>query len=73
MQKETEAIIEDLSNQIKTYMTRYNLDELKGDEHKATYKMVSSERLDAKALKEAHPRIAKQYTVDNSYMRLNFR
>lgn len=73
LQKETEKVIEDLSNQIKSYMTKKQYEELVGKEHRATYKLVESSRIDSKALAEAHPRIAKKFTVDNSYMRLNFR
>ena len=64
--------INSMKADIKAYMTKNNLTEIIGQEHKATYKPVNQSRIDAKKLKEDHPRIAKKYTVDSSYMRFNF-
>lgn len=71
-QKQIEAQVADLKDTIKEYMEKNKLSELVGTEHKATYKEISQMRLDRKALEAEHPRIAKKYLVDASYMRLNF-
>jgi predicted phage-related endonuclease len=70
--EETAGIIEGLKDQLKTYMTENNLDTLTGDEHKATYKAVSSTRVDTKALKAELPEIAARYTTTTSSIRFNF-
>lgn len=46
LQEETAAIIEGLTDQIKAYMIENQLDTITGDEHKATYKTVTSSRID---------------------------
>ena len=51
LQDETAAIIEGLTDKIKQYMTDNQLETLTGDEHKATYKTVTSSRIDTTALK----------------------
>lgn len=69
---ETAAIIEGLKDQLKSYMVENNLDTLNGDEHRATYKAVTSDRIDTKALKAELPDIAKRYTKSSETMRFNF-
>ena len=71
-QKKLENEADELMGQIKKYMTDNKLTELIGEEHRALYRMVSQSRIDSTKLREEHPRIAKKYTVDNSYMRFNF-
>ena len=71
-QKKLENEVEAKKEEIKKYMERRNLSELLGDEHKATYKSIVQERVDSKHLKEERPRIAKQYTIETTYMRFNF-
>jgi predicted phage-related endonuclease len=53
-------------------MIENNLDTLNGDEHRATYKAVTSDRIDTKALKAELPDIAKRYTKSSETMRFNF-
>lgn len=72
LQEETAAIIEGLQDQLKEYMTAHGLDTLTGDEHKATYRAVTSSRIDTTALKREAPEIARQYTVATSSRRFTF-
>lgn len=69
---ETAQIIDGLKDELKAYMTENNLDTLTGDEHKATYKEVSSTRIDTKALKNELPDIATRYTTTTTTMRFTF-
>lgn len=69
---ETAAIIDGLKDKLKGYMTENNLDELIGEEHKATYKEVVNNRIDTTALKAELPDIAKRYTKSTPSMRFNF-
>ena len=48
------------------------LEVLTGDEHKATFKTVSSSRIDTAALKKGHPDIAAQYTKTTETKRFIF-
>lgn len=72
IQEETAAIIDGLKDQIKGYMIAEQIDTLTGDEHKATYKEVSSSRVDTKALKKELPEVAARYTTTTSSMRFTF-
>ena len=46
MQEEITETVEGLKDQIKAYMKENGLETLASDEHKATYKAVSSSRID---------------------------
>lgn len=72
MQAELKASIEDLENEIKEYMQDTGKEVLQGSEHKATYKVVTSSRLDQKALKLDHPELVDQYWKKSSGMRFTF-
>lgn len=72
LQEETAAIIDGLQDSIKTYMRNNGMEELRGIEHKAIYKAVSSSRIDTTALKKAFPDIAAQYTRVTSSYRFTF-
>lgn len=72
MAEETAAIIDGLKDQIKQYMTENELETLTGDEHKAIYKAVESNRVDTKALKAELPEIAARYTTTTTTMRFTF-
>lgn len=72
LQDETAAIIEGLTDQLKEYMTENQLDTLTGNEHKATYKTVTSSRIDTTALKKAMPEIATAYTKTTETRRFTF-
>lgn len=69
---ETEAELERLEKTIKNYMQEAELDELIGNEHKASYKAVTSTRLDSKALKAGNPAIYEQYSKQSQSMRFTF-
>ena len=72
MQEEAAAMVEALKDQIKEHMTAAGLEVLTGDEHKATFKTVSSSRIDTAALKKEHPDIAAQYTKTTETKRFTF-
>lgn len=68
---EATAIINGLKASLKDYMTEQKIEELIGEEHKAKYRSIDKYVIDTNALKEDHPRIAKKYTVNKPYMRLD--
>lgn len=72
IQEETNDIIDRLKYEIITYMEAYDMDTLNGNEHKATYKAVTSNRIDTTALKKDMPKIAAQYTKTTETMRFLF-
>lgn len=72
LQEEIAATIDGLKDQVKRYMQENNLDTLTGAEHKATYKPVTSSRIDTAALKKAAPEIAAAYTKTAESMRFTF-
>ena len=72
LQDETTAIIEGLTDKIKQYMTDNQLETLTGNEHKASYKTVTSSRIDTTALKKAMPEIATAYTKTTETKRFTF-
>ena len=72
MNDELTSIIDGLKDQLKEYMNANNLDTLQGIEHKATYKAVTSSRVDTTALKKEMPNIAEQYTKTTTSKRFTF-
>ena len=72
MQEEISETIEGLKDQIKAYMTENGLETLASDEHKATYKAVSSSRIDTTAFKKAFPSLAEQFTRTTTSTRFTF-
>ena len=56
------AEIEAITDSIKAEMTARNVDELTGDDWKATWKEITSNRLDSTALKKELPDVAARYT-----------
>ena len=54
--------IESITNSIKAHMDAEGVDTINGTDWKATYKAVTSSRLDANALKKALPDLAQQST-----------
>lgn len=69
---ETAAIIDGLQDEIKAYMAANNTDTVTGVEHKATYKTVTSSRVDTTALKKNAPEIAAQYMKTTTTRRFTF-
>lgn len=72
MQEEAAAMVESLKDQLKAQMQAAGVDTLAGDEHKATYKAVTSPRVDTSALKRDLPEIAAQYTKTTTARRFTF-
>lgn len=72
MNEELITIIDGLKDQLKEYMNDNNLDTLQGIEHKATYKAVTSSRVDTTALKKDLPNIAEKYTKTTTTKRFTF-
>lgn len=72
MAEEIAATVDGLKDTIKKYMEENQLETLTGNEHKATYKTVTSSRVDTAALKQALPDIAAQYTKTTETKRFIF-
>ena len=70
--EETAAIVDGLKDAIKKYMEENRLETLTGNEHKATYKTVTSSRIDTTALKRNDPDIAEKYTKTTETKRFIF-
>lgn len=72
MQEEAAAMVESLKDQIKERMTAAGVESLAGSEHKATYKAVTSSRVDTTSLKKDLPEIAARYTKTTTARRFTF-
>lgn len=72
MQEEAAAMVESLKGQLKERMTAAGVESLAGSEHKATYKTVTSSRVDTTALKKDLPEIAARYTKTATARRFTF-
>lgn len=72
MQEEAAAMVEALKDQLKAQMQAAGVDTLAGAEHKATYKAVTSCRVDTTALKKDLPEIAARYTKTTETCRFTF-
>lgn len=70
--EEIAETVDGLKDKIKKYMEENQLETLTGNEHKATYKTVTSSRIDTAALKQALPDIAAQYTKTTVTKRFTF-
>ena len=72
MQEEAAAMVESLKDQLKERMAAAGVESLAGSEHKATYKAVTSSRVDTTALKKELPEIAARYTKTTTTRRFTF-
>ena len=72
MQEEAAAMVESLKDQLKERMTAAGVESLAGSEHKATYKAVTSTRVDTTSLKKDLPEIAARYTKTTTARRFTF-
>lgn len=72
MAEEIAATVDSLKDTLKKYMEENHLETLTGNEHKATYKTVTSSRIDTTALKKNAPKIAAQYTKTTETKRFTF-
>ena len=69
MAEELSAEIDGLTDTIKAEMAARGVDELTGTDWKATFKAVTSSRLDTAALKKALPDVAAAFTKQSSTRR----
>lgn len=72
MKKEVDGILAGLEEELKQYMQETDKEELIGEEHTATYKAVTSKRLDTKALKLDMPKVYEKYSTVTTSARFNF-
>ena len=72
MQEEAAAMVESLKDQLKERMTAAGVDSLAGSEHNATYKAVTSSRVDTTRLIKDLPEIAARYTKTTTARRFTF-
>lgn len=72
IQEEAAATVEALKDQLKAQMQAAGVDTLAGAEHKATYKVVTSCRMDTTAIKKELPDIAARYTKTTETRRFTF-
>ena len=70
--EEIAATVDGLKDTLKKYMEENQLETLTGTEHKATYKTVTSSRIDTTALKRNDPDIAEKYTKTTEIKRFLF-
>lgn len=72
MAEEIGATLDSLKDTLKKYMDENGLDSIAGNEHKASYKAVTSSRIDTTALKRDMPKIAAKYTKTTETRRFLF-
>lgn len=72
MAEEIAATVDSLKDTLKKYMDENGLDSIAGNEHKASYKAVTSSRIDTTALKRDLPEIAARYTKTTETRRFLF-
>ncbi len=72
MAEEIAATVDSLKDSLKKYMEENGLDSIAGSEHKASYKAVTSSRIDTTALKRDMPEIAAKYTKTTNTRRFLF-
>lgn len=72
MAEEIAATVDSLKDSLKKYMDENGLDSIAGNEHKASYKAVTSSRIDTTTLKRDLPEIAAKYTKTTETRRFLF-
>lgn len=72
MAEEITFTLDGLKDTLKKYMDENGLDHIAGAEHKASYKPVTSCRLDTTALKKDLPEVAARYTKSTTSRRFLF-
>lgn len=72
MAEEIGVTLDSLKDMLKKYMEENGLDSIAGSEHKASYKAVTSSRIDTTALKRDLPEIAAKYTKTTETRRFLF-
>lgn len=71
MADELAAAIDTIQDAIKAEMTAASVDVLTGSDWKATWKSVTSSRIDTAALKKALPDLAAQFTKTSTVRRFS--
>ena len=69
---ELTAEVEAIKDAFKAQMIEQGKEELAGNGWKASWKAITSARLDTKALKADHPELAAQYTKEQTVCRFCF-
>lgn len=69
MQEELTTEIEAIQDELKGHMDRCGMDTLLGMDWKITWKVVTSKRLDATALRKAMPDVAQAFTRETTTRR----
>lgn len=72
MKTELEAEIKAIEDEIKEHMETEGIEELLGDEHKAIYKAITSNRFDSTWFKKDHADMYEAYKRPNTAMRFTF-
>ena len=72
LQEETSAIIDTLTDEIKSIMSATNNYKIVGNEHRAVWSDVTQNKIDTKKLKEQFPQIAEQLTRTSTCKRFTF-
>lgn len=72
MAEEIGVTLDSLKDTLKKHMEENGLDSIAGSEHKASYKAVTSSRIDTTALKRDLPEIAAKYTKTTEARRFLF-
>lgn len=72
LSEEIAATVDSLKDILKKQMEAAGVDTLTGTEHKASYKAVTSSRIDTTALKKERPEIAQAYTKTTNTRRFVF-
>jgi len=72
MAEEITATVDSLKDVLKSHMEQCGIDTIAGTEHKASYKAVTSSRIDTTALKKDMPDIVTAYTRTTETKRFTF-
>lgn len=72
IQEEAAAMVEGLKDQLKQAMQEAGTDTITGAEHKASYKTITSSRIDTAALRKDMPELAQKYTKTTESKRFLF-
>lgn len=73
MQEDLTAELDAIKDKIKQHMTDAGTDEITGPTWKATYKPITSTRLDSTALKKEIPDIYTRYSKESTIKRLTIK
>lgn len=73
LKEEAEARIAELEGVLKAEMRAANADKMTVDEYKLSLTMVTTQRIDSKALKDEQPAIYDKYTKTGTFERFTVR